>query len=313
MTLSSDLSKEPLEPLEIHWRLIDGPLFDLWFEMFKKNLVEAQKYMTYRFNGFIHPVKNQDYILDKLFECIDIINFDGRYEIEIERPSEYNQEFANIIHHHFEVLIGSVEEHADIYKQFDQNVAMAVRGLNEYIHDFEAYNRAKIMEKKNKELYFSAIITSVDNPERMLIPQEFEADFNANIAFGDMVIHYNQIGKTWMEVFYDQDEEIFEEAIIPHKYICGDFDVFFGQLYVNQDRWKEMEDFFVSKGKDIKDPSMRLGFLKFGELIRTPLLKNSDIRREIAKYEKVDKIEIYNELGQLEYSVDACLKPFDNF
>jgi hypothetical protein len=44
------------------------------------------------------------------------------------------------------------------------------------------------------------IIESLHIP-RYRLSQEFNTEFNINNDFGDLVLHYAQIGKTWWEVF----------------------------------------------------------------------------------------------------------------
>ena len=76
------------------------------------------------------------------------------------------------------------------------------------------------------------ITTSRGSLERSSDGRRTCPEFTLETKFGDMVLHYTQIGKTWLEVCVDKDEDIFDSAIQPLWKLSGSFNILFNELDV---------------------------------------------------------------------------------
>ncbi|MGZ3790170.1 MAG: hypothetical protein ACXVLQ_16675 [Bacteriovorax sp.] len=271
------------EVFVLKWKLLDHMAATVWLELFLECLKSEDIFFS-RFTGFIGGEKNQDFLMQQLNKCIDIVNEDGRYEIK-EKGTIFTQDFSNVIHHHFEVLRGHRDFPTEYYRNSSEQVAKAVRGLNYYIHDLEALERNRAAEKMSADdsTAFSGVIVEIKNCKRLMIPSIFNHLFTTNIDFGDLVVHYSQLGKTWLEAFYDKDEEIFREAILPHYALSGEFDILFGELKPDGNFLKDFGEFLRGKGLDPNDSSLRLGHLPLAKLMNESSMSHRELKKELKK------------------------------
>ena len=107
MKLSIEFSNENIafDSLVLNWNIDNTSPARKWAKFLKKVLQSELEFET-RYSGFVNGPRSYEVLSQKLNKCIDIINADGRYYIKEKSPKVFNQEFSNIIHHHFEVLIG---------------------------------------------------------------------------------------------------------------------------------------------------------------------------------------------------------------
>jgi hypothetical protein len=275
------------EVFVLRWEVLEHEAAFVWFNLFCDILKSEKEYFT-RFTGFIESEKNEAFLLSSLQKCIDIINADGKYFIE-ERAIEFNQKFSNIIHHHFEILSGTYESSTPFIQESSKEVQHALNGLNYFIHDLEAYTRNKESSEYDEDgNSFSGVIVEVKECERFVIPKTFENFFTTDIVFGDLVAHYSQIGKTWLEAYYDKDEDIFKEAIRPHYALSGEFDIMFGELSINQD---SLNEFLLGQGQNPKDPALKLGHLPLAKLIREKNITNKMYKQKLAYHADIKSIK----------------------
>lgn len=244
---------------ELTWNVLEHTPATMWFQMLEKELQSNKNYL-FRYPGL------KAARLSDLQKHVDVINQDGRYQIP-EITSTFTQEYSNKIHHHFEILSGSYDQRTPFYIESSEEVKAAVDGLNHCIHDLEAWNRNQEFIGTERELnVFSAVVVEIRNCDRIHMPGAFQKYFTMNLEFGDMVLHYSQIGKTWLEAFYDNDQEVFEDGIRPQFALSGEFDIFFGSLHPDEVFLKKLGSFLKSKGKDLHDPELRLGHLPVARL-----------------------------------------------
>ncbi len=275
------------EIFTLSWKLLEHEAALVWFGLCLESLRSKNDYF-FRFTGFVGGIKDEAYLLASLQKCIDVINADGRYRIK-EKADKFSQEFSNAIHHHFEILSGEFENPTEFLNESSDEVLEAVSGLNYNIHDLEAYTRN--LESDNS---FAGVILEIKNCSRYKIPESFNKFFTMNIEFGDMVLHYSQIGKTWLEAFLDKDEDIFPEAIRPHYALSGEFDIMFGNLDMNDMFLNALKDFLKIKGKDFNDDSLKLGHLTVAKFIRNSQLSDKYYKNQLAIHSEIKKITLMN-------------------
>ncbi|MFA6236868.1 MAG: hypothetical protein WC635_06025 [Bacteriovorax sp.] len=278
------------ETLTLSWSVLTHVASFLWFDLFCGHLKSDREYFT-RFTGLIDGEKNYEYLLNSLNCCIDVINNDGRYFIK-ERATTFSQEFANSMHYQFELLCGSPQEPSEYFINSSPDVIQALTGINYFTHDLEAYTRNQVSKKKGKYgNSFSGIIFAIRGAQRFPIPDSFNKLFTMNIEFGDLVLHYSQVGKTWLESFYDQDHEY----IFPHNVFSAEFDIMLGELRPDEKFLIDLNSFLKSKNLDPKNPAVRLGHLPYAKFNRDQNLSNDEYKNKLAYFCDIKTIKAFDD------------------
>ena len=239
-----------------------------------------------KFVGYVGGYRDADFLNNLMNKCIERINEDRRYHIRERAKGRPTQKFLNVMHHHFEVLRGSVWKESEYYLNSSQEVAAAVCGINHLVHETEAWIRS--------EHGLFGILTEFDGSNRTQLPAESVQDFQMNIDFGDMVLHYCQIGKTWWEVFTDKDEKIFESAIQPLELVSGEFDILWNDNPKEPQGFDKFKVFLKKWGKDISDPELRIGYNCVAKWDNAHSLSQDELRAEMTKRMYLSKIEFLN-------------------
>lgn len=226
-----------------------------------------------------------DFLNGLMNQCIAVINRDGRYSIKEQAKGDPSQGFLNVMHHHFEILRGTVWQESDYYLNSSPSVCSAVCGINHLVHEMEAWDRAPGG--------FSGIFTEFFGSARNKLPKESVKDFSMDTDFGDLVLHYCQIGKTWWEVFNDGDLEIFEPAIQPLETVSGEFDVFWGSFRMDEELKSKFDIFLKNNGKDAKDAELRLGYVCVAKWENEHGFEEKEIKKKITERMYISEISFH--------------------
>lgn len=284
---------EKREPLTVTWTLLKRPSALMWFKLLNDLLIRDNP-ISARFTGI--PLAHKD--MNSLSECLNtaimVINDEGNYTIKERAEGSFNQKFSNVIHHHFEILYGDVFDPSEIYRKSSPLVQAAICELNQCIHDMEAISR-----ESESDAAFSGVVVESLEMRQFTLPNDFYQDFDLDIAFGDIALHYGIIGKTWWEVFIDEDEEIFADGIRPLNVISGDFDIQFGEQKLTEERREQFFKFLESHGQDPKDPKLALGHLcvakyegnSLGLSVET-LAAQKEFKRELGKFPLIGEMRL---------------------
>lgn len=256
------------DTLELTWDVLDIPPARTWFGNLANALTSGWS-IEPRFCGFPEGEDYYQYLRHEINRCISVINNDGRHHIAEWMPDKFDRDIANKVHHHFEILRGPVWQHSEYELQSPAHVKRAVSGLNDLIHRLESYDRQ--LNDPNKDNFKAAVTVMFYRNTMMYPPKRIrERDykyFNLRQPFGTLVLHYAQIGKTWFEVFLDQDEEIFPNAIQKLRYIRADFDIRFeNTLRMHDNVITAFHEFLRQHGQNPEDPRLGLGFCDIARL-----------------------------------------------
>ncbi len=276
-------------PFKLRWAVLDKSYATLWlrslFQSFKK-----KEPAYFRFTGFKNSPKDMSFLSKKLNKAIDIINQDGLYRIEERAQGTFSQDFANVIHHHFEVLFGDAKNFSDLYKNSSPVGQGAISDLNHCIHDMEALTRSQEFTTSTQ-----GIVLEILDRKQYWLTDDVLKDFTFDIEFGDLLLHYGLVGKTWWEVFLDKDEDIFPEAIRPLDVLGGEFDIQFSNKLVSPSLVREFYEFLKSHGQDPSDPKLALGFLPLAKLEMPDGLSKDEISKKIGERSGIKGMRIYEE------------------
>jgi len=138
-------------------------------------------------------------------------------------PVTLDQQILNEIHHHFELLIGQVWNPAKYFANATLPVMFAIRQLNNLCHEIEGCRQNKIGQG-----FWSSYVFFPAMPVRRykFVESDFD-NFTQYEFFGDVFLHYCQLGKTPIEAYHDKDGEIHDENISGLRYLSGECNVMF--------------------------------------------------------------------------------------
>jgi len=280
-----------VEPVWFKWKVLDTEVTPYWLKFFIFNL-KNNLFFKPRFMGFIDGERNPVFLEKKMNECIDIINKDGRHKIERHFKLPFTQDYSNYIHHEFELLIGDQWKKTKYWEKSSDEVRSAVCGLNDYAHELEAWHRSLDGRKDDPDFTMSYVLTEFFEAPGMDVKDKFEDEFTLDTEFGDMTLHYTQIGKTWLEVCLDKDEDIFDPAIQPLWFLSGSFNIMFHEVDVPALK-NEVYAHLKKLGKDPNDKSLRLGLVPIAKLMSEGRSKIEMVKL-LSERQDISRIELRN-------------------
>lgn len=317
MTLRSTLDDQQQT---IQWQLKDNLITQKWARANHYDYLVAESECIAEKNYMLQHWEYQEgnpnarsipALCFELNRYVAIINgyFDGssdrRMDYHITQyfdPATLDQNILNEIHHHFEVLIGQVWNVSEYFKKADLKTNFAIRQLNNLCHEMESLRKPGITDNP---LHWSVCIYFPFYPGKRY--KFIESDYDHFIRtreFGDLTLHYAQLGKSPLEAWHGRDEVVFDENITGLRYLSGEFVVVFGAdlpkelqviRYINID-----EEFFPwlrSRGQDPESKFTGVGQICIGNLIRSdfPGQTANKIMKDLFKYDDIYKLELLDE------------------
>ena len=263
-----------------------------WFTALKEIVVQ-NKYLekNFCFLGFPDSQRDLNFICQELFWAKNEINnfFRGEYEIEenyfpntLRDPVTLNpnQDLMNKLHNHFEILQGTVWGLSEYYKRADYTTKFAIRQLNNLCHEAESLMLSQRKKVTAPEWVRPSQITTFLNATRYEFPAIHKTTFNESAydrRFGEVYLHWTQIGKTLYEVYRDEKgidvDQATCDAITHLRYYSGEFDIEWAQdvVYNGPHPWytKEMSGFrswLERNGFDPGDSQYNFGYHPVGQV-----------------------------------------------
>ena len=277
------------------------------------------------FLGFPHTARNIEYLCKELSWAVEQINknLDGYYIPEIFTPNtvrhglDPDQGIMNALHNHFEVLQGTVEELSPYYKRANYETKYSIRQLNLICHELESLMLSLRKLATIPDWVRSSQITTFINCQRYLLTDEHRELFLENgydRRFGEVYMHWAQIGKTLFEVFRDEGAPELTDTVcesITHlRYYSGEFDIEWGNdvCYGQSLDWhdREQDDFKIwlaSNGLDTQDTKLSLGYLPLGRVDLTAFSADDPVkvREVLGRYLDIYEISIGDTVMRYDY------------
>lgn len=302
VTLRNPLLKE--ETLDYIIDVYDTPLGERWFsalqDILRRNLYLEKNFC---FLGFPDSQRDLNYICQELSWAVDTINeyFKESYQIEevytpaTMRDSEslrLNQDLMNKLHNHFEILQGTVWQLSDYYKQADYTTKFAIRQLNLLCHEAESLMLSQRKKATLPEWVRPSQITTFLNCPRYEFPTDYKTTFDESRydrKFGEVYLHWTQIGKTLFEVYRDEKgvdiDKATCDAITHLRYYSGEFDIEWAQsvVYNGPHPWhtKELSGFrewLGRNGFDVDNKEYNYGYHPIGQVALLESFGTTDFR-----------------------------------
>lgn len=280
------------DTLELRWKLHQTMSGALWQKRLI-NLLENKNQKIYsRFGGFPDSYRDHSWLKNKINECIDFINQNTSYKIA-EKYKEHDQDIMNKLHHHFEVMIGQVWNEADFFREQNEKVKDIISAFNYYIHEIEMLDRIVAIPENVRHLGTSSVFVEFIDAQKFFLPEFCFSEFVLDLHFGDIYLHYAQTGKTWIEVFLDNDQDVEVNGINPLACLSGEFDIFFGNVTFNQEQKSNLYKFVKSRGGDPTDPKSALGQLVVASLeSKVEEEKYHQLKHELSKHQSIREISL---------------------
>lgn len=236
----------------------------------------------------------------------------------------------NRLHNHFEKLQGTVWNPSEYYKLADYQTKYAIGQLNTLCHEIESLILSQHKMNTMPDWVRPSQITAFLNAKRYELSKEHKQISIANgydRRFGEVYMHWTQIGKTLMEVFRDENSPRLSvgdnpmdilaqtgetcEAITALRYYSGEFDiewgndVTYGKHSFNDNLVKQFYDWLDEHKIDRSNLDLCLGYFPIGKVELGESFGTTDpnkIRHILSTHLDIYKIEI----EELSATFDYC-------
>ncbi len=300
---------------------------------------------SFCFLGFPRTPRNLDYLCSLLNQAVfDINTYNwAQHGLEPYRIEEwfapdvvrFGQEYAappqmyptmlfhstkhevmNRVHNHFERLQGTVDSPSDYGKLAPAHIKKAIGRLNTVCHEIENLVLSQRKDMLLPEWTRPCQITTFDHAPRYQLTDEHRQLFLQNgfdRKFGHVYMHWAQIGKTYFEVFRDENAppltETVCEAITQLKYYSGEFDVEWGKTVVDgvfdwhDKQMQEFRQWLTNNGVDATDPRNSLGYLPIGQIDVAGAFGTNDL------FQVWDILSNFLNIHSIETAEHVCVYP----
>jgi len=297
----------------------ESELGQLWYAALQ-DILRQDKYLekNFCFLGFPDSARNLQFICQELFWAVNEINafFIDEYRIEelythttLRDPITLvpNQDLMNKLHNHFEHLQGTVWGLSEWYKRADYTTKFAIRQLNNLCHEAESLMLSQRKQVELPEWVRPSQITTFLNAQRLEFPNELKTTFDEtryDRKFGEVYLHWTQIGKTLYEVYRDEHGVDVDGAIcdaITHlRFYSGEFDIEWAQdvVFNGPHPWHTKElvgfrDWLARNGFDINNTEYNYGYHPVGQVNLQASFGTTNFREVwpiLSKYLDISKI-----------------------
>lgn len=295
---------------ELHLQVLSHPLAQEWFARLQKDLQNPQLHLEkgFSFLGFSRPHRSLEKLCQELNHFIKIINQSGQYALDLHfdlpKLQTHSQDLLNELHHHFETLIGQVENISPYFHQASPNTRYAIKQINQLCHEIEyslrAQEKAQSKEAGPDEVSASLQVCFLKTAVRPLSLAE-KNQLSLERDFGQVYLHYCQLGKTHQEAYWDQDQRVGDHNISELNYLSSQFDIDFGPPTLTslspelEAHWKDdekasFERWLKAQGKkDLPMGRLVVGTMPWGQF-PTPYL--SQIQERLGQFSDLYQISL---------------------
>ena len=321
----------------------DNKMAQDWIVALEQDVLQKSLHLekNYCFHGFPHTQRDLEYLCKELNRHIftinqseldyyieewfapDVVRFGPEYPIGRMDDDPLNKglilkhDVMNILHNHFEVLEGTVENPSKYTRNCSAEIRYAIRQLNLLCHEIESLCMSQRKVVQNPYWTRPSQITQFTRTPRHVLNDEHRIGFlenGYNRELGGVYMHWCQIGKTLMEVYRDEHAPVLTDAVceaITHlKYYSGEFDVEWGNNVTfenapwHRDEIQGFSSWLTENGLNPYNPQLSLGYLKLGsvDLLNSFGTQDAqDIWKQMGDYLDIYKIECGSSSATYDY------------
>jgi len=238
LTISDPQDKA--DTLDLRIDVNDTDISEHWFSHVCKCLdTKLHLEKNFCWVGWPDPGRNVDYLKNELQECVNQINTFAKtsnewngYRIEEDWDDIGSHDALNKLHHHFEILMGQVWDVSHYMITADDNTKYQIRQLNNLVHELQS---RQVAVGCPIEYCQPHTIASYLNVERELFEDHYFDYFSHTREFGEVYLHYSQTGKTPVEAYSDNDDDVFDNNINALRYVSGEYNIWWGDPMSEKD------------------------------------------------------------------------------
>jgi len=199
----------------------------------------------------------------------------------------HNNAKMNVIHNYFPTLAGPYDNTSNWLYVATEEIRECICRLNEEVHELHTV----LQHEEDEHLSLHVAISWHRDAEKLTqLPDIFNSLFTKEVNNGDLLLGYPQVGKTHIEAWLEEDEELDDEHIDCIEKLSGDFLLKLSPSmrypFLDEfDKWLENHDI------DPEDETLRLGWAVMGKVRDV----NTLTKERMAKYDDVDLITISEE------------------
>lgn len=279
--------------LALSWQLIDSSLAVRW----ARALTSAIPHGIFE-DDRIYNFPNQHWtkitIVNDLTVCMRAIE-DFYPGIFVKWPSpNMGISDTNDLHVYFEKLRGSIETPSELFVNAPNHVRNEINRYNILIHRYESQIFGNGANKRPR-----VVCTFNEENRQPLQGQDYDL-FTLHNDYGDLMINYPQVGKTFLEAFQDDDDVVTDAGIRPMRYLAAGFRIAFSEISTEQaastkrsfDSWfNARQEHFNSLGFFADDKKLSIGYLVVAKLIDNGMSRQ-EIESEIGRLGRISSVEI---------------------
>ena len=317
---------DSVEPLDLQIKLNDHKAVEIWYQRFKHELKSgaflrkehvfmgestlSTEEMIRRVNSTLDHISKFDFIAEQWTRWPDFVKADQTNVIN--QPLTENPDISvrltmedfeegndnkkmNIVHNYFPSLSGTAEKTSAHMYVATPDVQASICRLNLEVHELHT----TLQNDEQEEFNMHVNVSWQRAPKKLpSLPDSFDELFTKYTKFGDVLLGFPQIGKTHIEAYAEDDEELEDEHIEPIKFLCGDTLIKFS-TDMHKDWVKGFDEWLIEQGLDPEDKKGRYGFAKLGSVVDADL---EYVEKNISgKYDDIDKITIVDRDEKLEF------------
>ncbi|MBX3032736.1 MAG: hypothetical protein KF865_02350 [Bdellovibrionaceae bacterium] len=295
----------------VFFKIEKHDLAQRWARMLWNSLRNEQLkvYKNYLFHGWLSEGRTLKFLCEELDRHISLIN--GFFAEHHEEPyaitqrvslETMDQDLLNQIHRHFENLIGHSWNVSRFYTKAPSEIRWSIENLNWLVHEIE--NLRCCQERMSRGFCQSHMFVSFEGAERQDLRFEDYAHFDPHIDFGDVCLHYAQIGKPHLDAFHSQDEIIDMSSVNGLRYLTAEFDISFRDADRREvDSWMpRFRAWMREKGLDPDDRRLAIGFARIASFDRShfPAQSNLEIMRFLHGFDDLVGVRLHSSRRRME-------------
>jgi len=308
-----------IDPFYLAIQLSDHPAVEIWADRFLYELKAGAMlkkehiFMSHSPLTVEQMIEQINKTLDSIDEYDFVSNQHPNYPIS-EQPELTERlsmtDFAqgpnnakmNLIHNYFPKLAGSAQKTSNYMYAASPEIRIKICRLNLEVHELHT-----LLQKDPNHIGMHLNISWQRAPKNLpTLPNIFDDIFFKKISFGDVLLGYPQVGKTYFEAFIEEDEELSEENVEPIRLLSGDM-----LLHLSSDIDDNIIEKFNKWLKDRNlnpdDRSLRLGFAVLGKVIN---VDRNVVKNVLCNYNDIDQITF--EKNQIKETFDFLYSRFDS-
>lgn len=304
--------KNKTDTLDLRIDVNNTDIAEHWFSHVTRCLDE-KKHMekTFCWLGWPDPDRDVEYLKGQLQICVDKINefaatsvdWDGYY-IEEDWDDIGSPDALNKLHHHFEILMGQVWDVSRYMITANDNTKYQIRQLNNLVHELQS---RQVADMSNLEHCQPHTIVSYLNIERELFEDSYFDYFSHTREFGEVYLHYSQTGKTPVEAYSDNDDDVFDNNINALRYVSGEYNIWWGDPMSDEDvlyfknqvrQYLNERNLIVEEGPDFnyyvdsQGNKQGIGYVPVAKVVN-PFETTHDLKKKVLKKLNIHALTAY--------------------